>query len=309
MVCVFNKFKFFILFLYFISLEVIAAVIPWNEREAIQEVEGRILLNCRVSSDFSLRQADVQSLVTNVQNSTQQFVFPIITWEAHTTLSEILSKMLWIHDRKSRNRHTFAHPSSYRTTYQRGAALIQGVESDPCPTYFQIENRRYKLSLNYNGSPATEQPGNYYLMQVNPTRTVLSFDRNITIAQFSSKDYQLHLLGEIARRKAIDPYRDNLPDEFSRIPVAAGIVMASKLIRGGLDPDILNRFWKKDGAYHLFSGAFYEIRRDNFNALTGRYMDRYGLDDEVSLANLLKMHAEEVFGYQDYESALQSLFI
>ena len=30
---------------------------------------------------------------------------------------------------------------------------------------------------------------------------------------------------------------------------------------------------------------------------------------EVSLANLLKMHAEEVFGYQDYESALQSLFI
>ena len=46
-----------------------------------------------------------------------------------------------------------------------------------------------------------------------------------------------------------------------------------------------------------------------FNALADRYMDRYGLADEASLANLLKMHAEEVFGYQDYESALQSLFI
>ena len=197
----------------------------------------------------------------------------------------------------------------YVTRFERGAALLSGVESDPCPTFFQIEDRRYKLSLNYNGSTFTQQPGNYYLMQVSPTRGVLSFDSNITIAQYNSKDYQLHLLGEIARRKAIDPYRNNLPDQFSLIPVSAGIVMATKLIRGGEDPDLLNRFWKKDGTYHLFSGDFYETRRDNFNALTGRYMDRYGLDDEVSLANLLKMHAEEVFGYQDYESALQSLFI
>jgi hypothetical protein len=275
----------------------------------MQNAEERIVLNCRASSDFAFRRDAVQSLVTNIQNNTQGFVPHTITWETHTPLSAMLSNILWIHDRKLRNRHAPAHPSSYGTTYERGAALIRGVESDPCPTYFQIENRRYKLSLNYNGSPTTEQPGNYYLMQVNPTWTVLSFDRNITIAQFNSKDYQLHLLGEIARRKAIDPYRNNLPDQFSRIPVAAGIVMATKLIRGGLDPDILNHFWKKDGAYHLFSGNFYETRRDNFNALADRYMDRYGLADEASLANLLKMHAEEVFGYQDYESALQSLFI
>ena len=103
--------------------------------------------------------------------------------------------------------------------------------------------------------------------------------------------------------------RNNLPDQFSRIPVAAGIVMATKLIRGGQDLDILNHFWKKDEAYHLFSGNLYETRRHNFNALTGRYMARYGLSDEASLANLLKVHEEEIFGCNDYESAFKSLFI
>ncbi len=103
--------------------------------------------------------------------------------------------------------------------------------------------------------------------------------------------------------------RNNLPDQFSRIPVAAGIVMATKLIRGGQDLDILNHFWKKDEAYHLFSGNLYETRRDNFNALTGRYMAPYGLSDDASLANLLKVHEEEIFGCNDYESAFESLFI
>jgi hypothetical protein len=162
--------------------------------------------------------------------------------------------------------------------------------------------------LNYNGSNATQQPGNYYLMQVIPTRAVISFDQDITSAQYNSNDYQLHLLGEIARRKAIDPYRDNLQDEFSSIPVAAGIVMASKLISGGLDPGILNSFWRRDGDHHLFSGDI-ETRRDNFNALTSRYISRYDLTDEASLANFLEVHAEEIFGYNDYESALESLFI
>ena len=109
MVCFFNKFKFFILFLYFISLEVIAGV-HWNEREAIQEAEERILLSCRVSSDFPLRQAAVQSLVTNIQNNTQGFVPHTITWETHTPLSAMLSNILWIHDRKLSNRSAVAHP-------------------------------------------------------------------------------------------------------------------------------------------------------------------------------------------------------
>ena len=99
----------------------------------------------------------------------------------------MLSNILWIHDRKLSNRSAVAHPSMYVTRFERGAALLSGVESDPCPTFFQIEDRRYKLSLNYNGSTFTQQPGNYYLMQVSPTRGVLSFDSNITIAQYNSR--------------------------------------------------------------------------------------------------------------------------
>jgi len=89
-------------------------------------------------------------------------------------------------------------------------------------------------------------------MQVLPHRNVITFDNPITIEQYNSKDYQLHLLGEILRRKSTDPFRNHLLDEFHRIPVAVGIVMATKLIRGGQDADILNRFWQKGGAYHLF---------------------------------------------------------
>ena len=99
--------------------------------------------------------------------------------------------------------------------------------------------------MNYDGSVYSQQPGNYYLMKDLPQRSAMAFDQNITVDQYNSKEYQLHLLGEILRRKAVDPYRNNLVDEFSRIPVATGIVMATQLIRGGQDPDILNRFWKK----------------------------------------------------------------
>lgn len=135
MVCVFNKFKFFILFSYLIFLEVIAAVL-WDESEAIQGAEQRIVLNCRASSDFAFRRDAVQSLVTNIQNNTQGFVPHTITWETHTPLSAMLSSILWIHDRKLSNRSAVAHPSMYVTRFERGAALLSGVESDPCPTFF-----------------------------------------------------------------------------------------------------------------------------------------------------------------------------
>ncbi|MCE2716299.1 MAG: hypothetical protein ACK4V2_03285 [Pseudomonadota bacterium] len=164
--------------------------------------------------------------------------------------------------------------------------------------------------MNYDGSVYSQQPGNYYLMKDLPQRSAMAFDQNITVDQYNSKEYQLHLLGEILRRKAVDPYRNNLVDEFSRIPVATGIVMATQLIRGGQDPDILNRFWKKDEAYHLFSST-YAVRRDNFNALTLRYLNRYGIpvDNAELIKKTINMHAAEVFGYEDYESALDSLFV
>lgn len=93
MVCVFNKFKFFILFSYLISLEVIAAVL-WDESGAMQNAEERIVLNCSASSDFTFRRDAVQSLVTNIQNNTQGFVPHTITWETHTAISDVIKHIV-----------------------------------------------------------------------------------------------------------------------------------------------------------------------------------------------------------------------
>lgn len=302
----------YFLSLFFVFLHVAShnlnAAVHWNDRQEIQDVEERIMLNCRTSGDFALRQNTVQSLVTNVRNHTQQFASPVIAWIEQSP-SVILSNMLWIHDRKLRNRSTATHHSSYTTSWERGPALLSGVNADPCPTYFQVEGKRYKLILNYNESNYTEQPGNYYLMQDLPYRAAITFDQAITIDQYNSKEYQLHLLGEILRRKAIDPHRNDLRDEFHRIPAATGIVMATKLIRDGQAPDTLNRFWRKGGAYHLFSST-YAVRRDNFDALMMRYINHYGINanDTSLLMNTLKIHAAEVFEYCDYEDTLRSLF-
>jgi len=126
------SFLIFTLVIHFFSLKLIATT-HWNDQQAIQEVEERIVLNCRSSENFTFRQNAAQSLVDNVQNNTQQFVAPVIIWTTQK-LSSILSNMFWIHDRKLRNRLTTNHHSTYTTGFVRGTVFLQGGESDPCPT-------------------------------------------------------------------------------------------------------------------------------------------------------------------------------
>ncbi len=108
--------------------------------------------------------------------------------------------------------------------------------------------------MNYNRSSSSQQSGNYYLMQTEPSKGAISYDERISLAQFNSHEYQLDILCEIIRRKAIDPHRNFFKDEFSDLPVATGIVMASNLIQHTQSLNVMNRFWQKSRRYHIVTG-------------------------------------------------------
>ena len=89
-----------------------------------------------------------------------------------------------------------------------------------------------------------------------PPNPPLKYDATIVDvnAHVNNPEVILLLLTEVVRRKAVDPHRANLPDQFSTVPVAVGIAMAYRLaINGHMD---YNLFWRGTNThrYHFFSG-------------------------------------------------------
>jgi GGDEF domain-containing protein len=79
-------------------------------------------------------------------------------------------------------------------------------------------------------------------------------------------------LQEIVRRKAVDPRRANMVDQFSHVPVSIGIAMADRLAS---DQHInFSSFWLKTNQhrYHIFTG--YE-RLAAFKRLGAKYIAVY----------------------------------
>jgi hypothetical protein len=243
---------------------------------ALLELERKIEIELRGIVPFSLRsrltynfQEKVCSNITFNDNDWLKVDF------GGYSLAEMVSVLLWVQSKKLKLRRTERHSSTYVTTWYHNApepALKYERERDPCPLLITLTNRsQFCYISNYSGYHP--QPGNCTLRELDKVR--FSYFRpnkiheRISLPEFESDWYKLHLAMEIVRRKGETA---QLCDTYFDLPVAVGIVMATKLVRmKHNDPmvnlAILHEFVYNTGpaTYHIFSG---DNRKLKFRVLT-----------------------------------------
>ncbi|CAF0913771.1 unnamed protein product [Adineta steineri] len=158
-----------------------------------------------------------------------------------------------------------ADGSFYQTFYNPQL----GVDPDVCAETIIYHGRTFTLELRYDGGNNTRQPGNCLLIETG--RPALHYGQ-LPDGDFNNPAVRLLFFTEIVRRKAIDPHRGYLQDEYHTLPVGLGIYMAYQLFTDGRIA--FGDFWFSWNTYHIFSGDGPQ-RWNRFQALFTRYHQEY----------------------------------
>lgn len=247
---------------------------------ALLEMERKIEIECSSIISFQLR----SNLTAAFQNKVcSNNVFDrndsLVTDFSGYSIAEMVCILLWIQSKKIKLRHTERGRSTYFPTWSQEPieANLQAERArDPCPLLITLANgSRYSHISHYNGHQP--QPGNCRLRKFHPRNEVTfcywrpnQVNQRMTLVEFNSEWYRLHLAMEIVRRKGATM---QVTDPFIDLPVAVGIVMATQLIRKDYDnitinESVLHEFVYNTGpaTYHIFSSD----RVIKFNILTQR---------------------------------------
>ena len=191
--------------------------------------------------------------------STPNTPSPIVDFTPFS-LGQMVSHMLDVQEAKLNHRLRVKIDGTQYVTFYGNDAVDSSLES------MSLNGIVFTHSFLYNGNPKSFQPGNCVLR-----RNDVAASYNELIDRHSPEGVLLQLQ-EIVRRKAIDPRRDNLPDQFANVPVSVGIAMADRLANDGLID--FGLFWlsKNQHRYHMFTG--YD-RLEAFRRLGIRYVAAY----------------------------------
>lgn len=177
------------------------------------------------------------------------------------------------------------HPNKpYLTSYNRNG------NGDPSPEKIFFRETKMTISLNYNGSPSTKQPGNNYFIEDQKKAITFNLINGIDL---ETPAVQILLLNEISRRHAYDPSRANSKelnegyDEFKDLPIGLCLAMASQAIRENKLQ--LKDFWLKTGDYHPYTGdllkrkqaclKIYDVYKRNFLNNLNEIEERFALEN------------------------------
>ncbi len=182
----------------------------------------------------------------------------------------------------------------YKTSFNKDGS------GDPSPEKISYGGLKFKISLNYDGSPYTKQPGNLCLIPNGEFFTSPIRYDNANGINLDAPDVKLLLLTEISRRHAEDKCREGDEDllggldEFHDLPVGLGLAMANELI--SKNEIRLHDFWIKGRTYHLYTGDK-ATREEAFEQLCEKYQQTYmqNFSEEkkkISLLDLLNRYFE-----------------
>lgn len=240
--------------------------VDYTQDEAIKQLEKQVL-SLTLKDKTTREQLEMGLVNCVVNNNLHGVTLPTVDW-SNTDIFTMADNLIALQSVKSQKRF---NNSPYKTNYNGGVSYNNSQISDPYSLVVTLNDQTYKVIFNYNGN--SQQVGNNLVVRDNNTRIVYSTE--IDMDQFNSGPYKLLLANEIARRKALDPHKDqNQLDEHANIPVALGIKMAIKLIEN--QHIFLNAFWTQKGNYHIFSGTNL-LRIDNFNNLVKKYKEHYSI--------------------------------
>jgi hypothetical protein len=246
---------------------------------ALQTLEEKLEGEFFGLTPFPVRCRAVALLQNKVcNNATFNDQDALVTNLSNCSLAAMVSTFLWVQTKKIKLRHTERGISTYAPAWAFNAPdanLTAYRQRDPCPLLITLSNGLlYCYISHYNGH--SPQPGNCLLSQMHQGWKMTTFayrmpaqiSRRMTLSDFESEWYKLHLAMEIARRKAAT---NTTVDPFYTLPVAVGVVMATQLIRKdygnqNTNLDVLHNFAYSRGAYHIFGAD----RVDKFGRLTQR---------------------------------------
>lgn len=283
----------------------------------IDPFENDLIASCGFNQQERVRIFD--SLRHKLQHNQSNFNIPVTNLTGRS-LSYMVAELTYVQQEKVRLRNHVAHNprSSYRIAANlalhklwNGYTIDAERVVDPYYLTVQLGQDSCVLIHNYDGGnadyPNQYQPGNCRLRKQAPRSHVITYRNTIDLSTYNSEYYTLMRAVEISRRKIVDEHRIGplRNDKFFDLPIATGILIATKLINDGYMN--VNDFWTNAGDYHVFSGERID-RAQKFDQLAALYRQSYDLPNNFqSLVDQAEFHAPNIFGFRRVRHQYQNL--